>query len=464
MKRVLGCTAVIILCSFVVVLSTHAFVLSLKDKAALQWHSIAGPPTANPDVEFKGDITRGETARDRFSDKPLWIVSGVFEDEAPSGLAVVFEGGILRYLTLTTTGIRTISTTNGVSEDSPPVITADAVGWIGKGVICIDSRGSLVIITPEDGRTRPLAGGFSKVSYPTVADLDGDGENDILAVDENGRFTVVTSRNTSRTEKRTSLPPDARVAVGDLDADGRLEAVALTQPTSDFEFGHLGDNIEPVGFGVFTWDGKTVKLEDEFVLKSGRAFEDHTPLLADVAESDGLEIILPVTQEGSGTRLRSFSFVSGRIREVRSGPRSGAGSWLHPVSVGVVGDDERVSVLSVTDPDGAGTLESYRPDLALTRIKLEKEISTHIPGTRTVETALLGDFNSDGENELLAPNTDRKSLNIVSLRKNRFRTWEIYNGTRNLSTNLAPGDYNGDGKGDVAAGFDDGSIIIFLGK
>lgn len=464
MKRVLTFAAVVFLFSFTGVISANTFALSLKDNAAVQWHTVMGPVTGNPVVQFNSDITQGDTVRDRFNSKPLWIVSGSFGDGAATGMAVLFEGGKLRYLTLAKTGIRTLSTTNGLSADSPPVITGQVNGWFGKGILCVDERGNLVIISPEDGRTRPLAGGFSKFSYPTLADLDGDGEKEILAVDEDGRFTVLTARNVTRTEKRTSLLPDARVAVGDLDADGRLEAVALTHPTSEFEFGHLGDSIEAVGFGVFTWDGKTVKLEDEFKLKSGQAFEDHTPLLADIAESDGLEVLLPVTKEGGGTRLRSFSFVSGRIRDVRSGPLSGTGKWLQPVAVGLMGDNQRPSVLSVTDPDTTGTLESYRPDLALTRIKLENEISTHIPGTRTVETVLLGDFNSDGQNELLAPSADRKSLNIVSLRKNRFRTWEVYNGTRNLSTNLAPGDYNGDGKNDVAAGFDDGSIIIILGK
>ena len=30
----------------------------------------------------------------------------------------------------------------------------------GRGILCIDDRGDMVLITPENGRKRPIADGF----------------------------------------------------------------------------------------------------------------------------------------------------------------------------------------------------------------------------------------------------------------------------------------------------------------
>ena len=464
MKRMLTFTAVALLVCFVTVSPLNAFTLSLDEPVVFEWHSVMGPLTANPVIEFEGDLTKGETKRDRFSDTPKWIVPGAFGNDGKDDLVVLFDDGTLRYLSFSKNSIRTVSTSDGLSPDSPPVILNKESDRFGRGILCIDDRGDMVLITPENGRKRPIADGFSKLTYPTVADLDGDGEIEILVVDENGRFTVITNRNVTRTEKRTTLLPDARIVVGDLNGDKTNEAVALTRPTSEFEYTRLGDNIEAGGLAVFSWDGKSVNLEDEFKLTGDLVFEDHTPLLADISDEEGLEIIVPVTEDGNGTKLWSFYYISERIREIRRGPASKSTDWVQPLGVGVLGDSDRKSILYVTNPDSSGTLEVSRTDLANTRIKAENSISIQIPGTRTIETALIGDFDSDGGLELLAPSADRKSINLFSLEKNRFRTWEIYSGNRVLSTNIAPGDFNGDGKHDVVAGFDDGSVIIILGE
>ncbi len=464
MKRILVFSAVVLFAYYATVSPLNAFTLSLKEPVVLEWPSVMGPLTANPVINFDGDLTRGATKRVRFSDTPKWIVPGAFGNENKDDLVVLFDNGTLRYLSFSKNSIRTISTSDGLSPDSPPVILNKESDRFGRGILCIDNRGDMVLITPENGRKRPVAGGFSKLTYPTVADLDGDGEIEILVVDENGRFTVITNRNTTRTEKRTTLLPDARITVGDLTGDNRNEAVALTLPTSEFEFAHLGDNIEAKGLAVFSWDGKSVNLEDEFKLKGDLVFEDHTPLLADISDEEGLEIIVPVTEDGQGTMLWSFSYISERIREMRKGPASKSTEWVQPLGVGTLGDSDRKSILYVTNPDGSGTLESSRTDLGITRLKADNSISIQIPGTRTTETALIGDFDSDGHLELLAPSADRKSINLFSQEKNRFRIWEIYSGNRSLSTNIAPGDFNGDGKHDVAAGFSDGSVIVILGQ
>ena len=139
--------------------------------------------------------------------------------------------------------------------------------------------------------------------------------------------------------------------------------------------------------------------------------------------------------------------------------------WVHILGSSKLGNGERVYLLTaLVSEDDEGDLELHRLDLAGTRITLSSTVGTHLSGSRLLESTIIGDMDQDGELELLAPGKGRSSLVIYSLDRNRLKGKEIFNSSREIGTNLCPGDFNGDGNSDVMFGLDDGTLVILFGE
>ena len=437
----------------------------LEDSERALGYNVMGSASGNPHVHFKGDLSKGDTVRNRFTEAARWIVSDDFDGDGQDEAAVLFEDGTLKFLYLDRGNLRARSSVSGLSPEAPPVVIREYGGETFQGVLVVDDRGDLSVASMDGGSRKRLASGLSSLTSAVIADLDGDGRSEIAGVNDEGQFLLLTGRSSSTTSSRTELLPDTRLTVADTDGDGKREVFALSRPSGDFTFGRLGDDLEATGLAVFTWDGKFLSLADELVLSRGLAFECLSAAIADLDSGEKNRILVTVSEEGAGSRLETYDYARGRLKQERKGPGTEAGAWVMAVGAADLGDAGRSSVIAVSDPDsGKGTLELFRSDLAVTRPKLERSISTHIPSSRVLGMALIGDFDSDGQLELLAPGKDRTSISIFELEKSRIRAREIYTGSRELSSNLCPGDFNGDGKSDVLAGFSDGGMIILVGR
>jgi hypothetical protein len=450
-----------------VLLSGHTYALepTLVDDIDKAWTSVQGNESGNPVVTFDGDLTSGIVTRERFVDVPAWIVSEDFDGDGVYEVAVQFTEGTLRVMSLSEGRHRTIATARKMAPGSPPVVMTSFAGEPAGGLIGIDDRGDLVSIDYETGRTRRLASGFSPLSHLAAADLDGDGEMEIAAVSDEGYMTIIKGRTQTRSVKSVQLLPDARITVADLDDDAILEIAALSRPSSDFSPGRLGDDQEAQGLAVFNWDGRTLKLESEFELPEGQIFEALTPIMAGTDNDESPVLVLTVTEENKGTQIRSYSYIKGRIREKRKGPVSDEDQWIHILGSSKLGTGERnYLVAALIGEEDKGDLELYRLDLAQTRITLNSTVSTHLSGSRLLETVLIGDMDRDGQMELLSPGEGRSSLVVYSLDRNRLKRKEIFNSSRMIGTNLCPGDFNGDGNSDIMFGLDDGTLVIIEGE
>ncbi|MCK5308560.1 MAG: VCBS repeat-containing protein, partial [Zetaproteobacteria bacterium] len=360
---------------------------------------------------------------------------------------------------------RTIATVRKMAPETPPVVQSSFGGEPTGGLIGIDDRGDLVSIAYETGRTKRLASGFSTLSHFVAADLNGDGNTEIAAISDEGFMTIVKGRTQTRTDKFVQLLPDSRITVADFDGDDILEIAALSRPTEDLSPGRLGDDIEAQGLAVFNWDGRTLRLKSDYELPDGQIFETLIPIIVGPDGDDDLVLMLPVTEENKGTQIRSYSYSSRRIREKKKGPVSDEDQWVHILGSSKLGTDERDYLLTaLISEDDVGDLELYRLDLAQTRITLRSSVSTHLSGSRLLETTLIGDMDRDGGVELLVPGKGQSSLAIYSLDRNRLKRKEIFNSSGKIGTNLCPGDFNGDGISDIIFGLEDGNLVIILGK
>ena len=453
--------------TFLVLFSGHALALepTLVEDVDRAWRSVLGGTDGNPVVLFDGDLTGGNVTRERFVDVPAWIVSEDFDGDGLYEMAVQFAEGTLRIMSLSEGRFRTIATVRKMAPGTPPVVQSSFGGEPTGGLIGIDDRGDLVSIAYETGRTKRLASGFSTLSHFVAADLNGDGNTEIAAISDEGFMTIVKGRTQTRTDKFVQLLPDSRITVADFDGDDILEIAALSRPTEDLSPGRLGDDIEAQGLAVFNWDGRTLRLKSDYELPDGQIFETLIPIIVGPDGDDDLVLMLPVTEENKGTQIRSYSYSSRRIREKKKGPVSDEDQWVHILGSSKLGTDERDYLLTaLISEDDVGDLELYRLDLAQTRITLRSSVSTHLSGSRLLETTLIGDMDRDGGVELLAPGKGQSSLAIYSLDRNRLKRKEIFNSSGKIGTNLCPGDFNGDGISDIIFGLEDGNLVIILGK
>ena len=453
--------------TFLVLFNGHALALepTLVEEVDRAWRSVQGVADGNPVVLFDGDLTDGNVTRERFVDVPAWIVSEDFDGDGLYEMAVQFAEGTLRIMSLSEGRFRTIATVRKMAPGTPPVVQSSFGGEPTGGLIGIDERGDLVSIAYETGRTKRLASGFSTLSHFVAADLNGDGNTEIVAISDEGFMTVVKGRTQTRTDKTVQLLPDSRITVADLDGDDILEIAVFSRPTDDFSPSHLGDDIEAQGLAVFNWDGRTLRLQSDYDLPDGQIFEMLTPIIVGTDSDDGPVLMLPVTEEKKGTQIRSYSYSSGRVREKRKGPVSDEDQWVHILGSSKLGTGEKnYLVTALISEDDEGDLELYRLDLSQTRITLRSSVSTHLSGSRLLETALIGDMDQDGGIELLAPGKGRSSIEIYSLDRNRLKGKEIFNSSEKIGTNLCPGDFNGDGTSDIIFGLEDGTLVILQGE
>ena len=457
----------VLLTTLLVLFSGNVFALepTLVEEVDRAWRSVQGGADGNPFVVFDGDLTEGNYIKERFTGIPAWIVSEDFDGDGIYEAAVQFSDGTLRILSLSQGRFKTIATARKMAPEVAPVILGSLGGESTGGLIGISDRGSLVSIDYETGRTRPLAAGFSTLSHPAAGDLDNDGEMEIAAVSDKGYMTLVKNRTQTRSDKTVQLLPDTRISVADLDGDGTLEIIAFSRPTDDISPGRLGDDLEARGVAVFNWDGNNIRLQTDFKLPEGEIFEALIPFVVKSGSADGPLLMLPVTDGNIDTQIRSYSYSGVRIRERRRGPVTDEDQRIHILGSLERGTEKRgYLITALVSDDDEGDLELYRLDLAQTTITLGSSVRTHLSGSRLVETVLIGDFNRDGQVELLAPGDERSNLVIYSLDRSALKRIEIFNSSRKVETNLCPGDFNGDGVSDVTFGLDDGTVIVILGE
>jgi hypothetical protein len=435
---------------------------TFEGSGTLAWPSVQGNAHGGATDTAPTDLSRGKSRRERFNDVPAWIVSEDFDNDGKSEAGILFRDGTFRILSLENDRLRTVSTVKKLAPESPPIVLPELGGDSTGGLVGIDDRGDLVTIDNESGRTRRAAGGFSPLTYPVGGDFDGDGTFEVAAVSDEGYFTVVSRRTHSRTESSVELLPDTRIIASDLDGTTGQELIVLTRPTNEKTPGQLGDDLDAKGVAVFSWDGRSANLEDEYTLPDGEVFEMIQPVVIGYTgyDRDGRDrkflphIILTVLDDDEKAGLRSYIFENGRIRQRRKGPTVDEDKWVHPLAGALFGDREQLSLAAavLTDDGEGGDLELYRADLAQTRLTLRGVLRTHQSGSRLVETSLVGDFNRSGELDLIVPGPDMEGVKLITLDGSRLKAREIYNASAQLTTNFCPGDYDGDGNMDVMFG------------
>ncbi len=369
------------------------------------------------------DVVIGDIDGDGHSDV-LWLDFGSFRVHRGVG------NGLFPTETTFTTPLRT----------SPRLVDLDQDGDLD--LVGIDQGPSLAYELNDGTGTFATAVvldsiGLGQVDGFEVGDFDGDGDNDLVTSADGPRLLRNIGGLVFSASAITSQPDNHRVlAAGDVDGDGDLDLI------TDHTNATFGATLINTGNGTFTGPN--------FLGLNGSSFSNQITLVD--LDGDGDLDILKVADDHLGVALNTGAGSFG----AESTFATGIDAVLQPGSfvAGDLDDDGDVDVvlaaifnISVFRNNGAGGLGPHEDYAA--------------PNPQHLR---LGDV--DGDGDLDVATTSRQLAGSLTLNDEGVlaaaRTFDVLRGTRHFSA--ASGDYNGDGDLDlVFANTDTSDLSILLG-
>ena len=253
--------------------------------------------------------------------------------------------------------------------------------------------------------------------------------------------------------------PDARLVMN------RVGQVAVYANASDQRFVHgvLGDQVEAATLLVLELRQGQIRILTRIDLPGEDVYEGIAPFWADV-DGDGVEDLVTTVSNGSlGARLRAYLWDGVALRQEVDGPAVGRGKrWRHQLTAGPFGPAGEIEVVDVKTPHIGGVMEFFRfTGDSLQLAAALPSVTTHAIGSRNLDQTAAGDFNGDGQPEVLALDEARRAL-IAVQRDNdgASEVWRLDAGGEVVS-NFAPVELL-DGGLALAVGTADARLRIWL--
>ncbi len=266
--------------------------------------------------------------------------------------------------------------------------TAEIVLTAGKTIFAFHGDGTEL----RDGDANPATvgvlattGAYYSYGSPSIADLDGDGQKEIVAGMRDGKLYVFHSDGTPYAGFPFVTAGDITTgpAIGDLDGDGQKEIVFGSSAAAKVYAIHADKSSSP-GFPV------NIQLTEDF---------DSSPALADINEDGKLDVVIG----GSTGGLFVFSGADGSVLSgfpalLLDAVGTPVGTRSSPAVADVDGDGH----LDIVIGDKAGRLQGF--DRFGQRL-LGFPIQT---GNRIESSPMIWDMDSDGLTEVLVKSNDQK--------------------------------------------------------
>ncbi len=363
--------------------------------------------------------------------RPVWAVGYAMETAI---WHIVLKGGCLQVIEVTPEGdARTLAyETRWFAEAQPPIV----------GVSMIEGA----YVMRSDASVSPL-------SHPIpVNDFEAlyiNRAGDLVLGREEG--VVASAAVNAQLETRLVMNRRGQVA---------LYANATDQRNSH---GIIGDQLAASTLLVLEAREGEIQLLARIDLPGEDVYEGIAPFWADI-DGDGIEdLVTTVSNSSLGARLRACIWDGASIRQEIDGPAIGRGNrWRHQLTAGAFGPDGAGEIVAVRSPHLEPVMEFFRlGDGALELAASYPGVTTHVLGSRNLDQTAAGDFNGDGQPEVLAMDSTRRA--IVAIQRNESganEVWRLEAGGEIVS-NFAPVELL-DGDLALAVGTDEERLRVWL--
>jgi FG-GAP-like repeat/Abnormal spindle-like microcephaly-assoc'd, ASPM-SPD-2-Hydin/FG-GAP repeat len=292
-------------------------------------------------------------------------------------------------------------------------------------------------------------GAFTVAQAPQAivsADFNGDGRPDLAIADNNGISVLLGGSFSNRKDYSTGEFTPVSLAVGDINGDGKPDLIAAADATSEIwillgngdgtfqpmqtlKVANLGPyGITGIAVGDFNKDG-------------------HQDLALAAADNSDDPVVAVLLGNGNGTFQTAVTYPTAGSSRVITGDFNGDGNLDLAVS--------GMGTISLLLGNGNGTFQAYQP------------ISFPSTGPTAIAAA---DLNRDGKLDLVVASDNssyRYGVSVLLGNGNgTFQDAVFYPVLLldSFSSGIAVGDFNGDGKPDVAVtNYDGNDVSVFLG-
>ncbi len=243
--------------------------------------------------------------------------------------------------------------------------------------------------------------------------------DDFIYIEANTRDLVFWLEHEEVSRLPLNVLPDARIVVN---AAGQI-AVYTGANDQIYRHGVLGDPIEATSVSVLEVVDDQLQVITTITLPETDVFEGISPLWADIDEDGVDDLVVTVSNAQAGAQVHAYR-VDGSL--LATGPAIGRGGrWRHQLAFGPFGPNGENELVDVLTPHIGGVVEFYRLNGdQLEIVATLPGYTSHIIGSRNLDMAVAGDFNGDGQPEIVLPTQDR--LNIAGLQHSADGVTEVW--------------------------------------